>query len=99
MIRGTVFWVNLGDTSPPEFGKLRPGLVVSNTEQNQVLDTVVVIPLSTRPPEIWPLRLRLAPLAKGKMTFAIIPGIRQVSKTRLLDVIARVSRAQMAEIE
>ena len=36
-------------------------------------------------PEIWPLRLKLG---LGKTTsYAIVPGIRQVKKTRLMDII------------
>ena len=50
MIRGSIHWVNLEDTHPPELGKTRPALVLSNTEQNAVLSTVVVVPISTRPP-------------------------------------------------
>jgi mRNA interferase MazF len=99
MTHGTVIWVNLGETQPPEFGKLRPGLIVSNSEQNQVLDTVVVIPLSTRPPEIWPLRLRLSTALKAKPSFAVIPGIRQVSKARLMDIIARMPKDFMDQIQ
>jgi pimeloyl-ACP methyl ester carboxylesterase len=42
--------------------------------------------LSSRPPEIWPLRLELAPDGrKRKKSFAVISGIRQVAKRRLLE--------------
>lgn len=84
MNRGVICWVNLEDAFPPEFGKVRPGLVVSNSAQNELLDTVVIIPLSTRGKEIWPLRLRLL-AGLGKESFAVLPGIRQVNKKRLLD--------------
>ena len=87
MRRGAVYWINLGVTSAPEFGKTRPGLVVSNSAQNEILESVVVVPLSTNPGEIWPLRLRLdGPTEKA--SFAVMPGIRQVSKTRFLGFIA-----------
>jgi mRNA-degrading endonuclease toxin of MazEF toxin-antitoxin module len=43
MTRGTIVWVNLEDADPPEMGKTRPGVVVSNSEQNSLLDTVVVV--------------------------------------------------------
>jgi len=46
--RGTVCWVNLGTTHPPEFGKKRPGVVVS----------------------------------------AVLPGIRQASRTRLGEILS-----------
>ena len=87
MIRGSIHWVKLEDTHPPEFGKTRPALVLSNSEQNAVLSTVVVVPISIRPPHIWPLRLELPPQPKLKKSFAIIPGIRQVAKSRLAEQI------------
>lgn len=90
MIRGSIHWVNLEDTHPPEFGKTRPALILSNSEQNAVLSTVVVLPVSTRPPEIWPLRLQLPAMAGMKKNYAVIPGIRQVSKARLLEQIGLV---------
>jgi mRNA interferase MazF len=86
MKRGTILWVNLEDARPPEFGKIRPGILISNSEQNAHLETVVVIPLSTQAPEVWPLRLKLG-LAGQKASYAVLPGIRQVKKTRLLDAI------------
>jgi mRNA interferase MazF len=98
MRRGSIVWINLEDTHPPEFGKTRPGIVISNTEQNTVLETVVVIPLSTRPPEMWPLRLQIS-LPLKKRGFAVIPGIRQVSKARLMDVIGTISTESMREID
>lgn len=90
MIRGSIYWVNLEDTHPPEFGKTRPALIVSNSEQNALLNTVVVVPISTKPPEIWPLRLELPPVPGLKKNFAVIPGLRQINKTRLLDQIGLV---------
>jgi len=86
MKRGSLYWIHLGAASPPEFGKTRPALVVSNSTQNAILDSVVVIPLSTVPGEIWPLRIKIDGPG-GKESFAVLPGIRQVS-TRLLSKFA-----------
>ena len=90
MKRGTIVWINLEDARPPEFGKTRPGILISNSEQNAHLESVVVIPLSTRAPEVWPLRLKLE-LPGKKFSYAVLPGIRQVKKTRLLDVVGITS--------
>jgi|GEM_PF-521386 len=98
MNRGSVFWVNLEDAHPPELGKVRPGVVISNAVQNEVLDTVVVVPLSSQPGVIWPLRLELR-LPGEKRSYAVIPGIRQVNKRRLLDTLGLVSAAQLAELD
>jgi mRNA interferase MazF len=84
MTRGSLYWVNLEDAVAPELGKTRPSIVLSNSEQNAVLDTVVVVPLSTRAPAIWPLRIELPASGKRKRSFAIVPGIRQVDKRRLV---------------
>ena len=87
MKRGTVMWVNLSDAHPPEMGKVRPAVVVSNPVLNARLGTVVVVPLSTQAGEIWPLRVKVAAGGR-KPSFAVIPGLRQVAKSRLLDVVA-----------
>ena len=96
--RGSLFWVNLGATSPPEFGKTRPGLIVSSTVHNEVLDSVVVVPLSTIGDEIWPLRLRVHDV-RGKAAFAVLPGIRQVSKARLAGFIGVASNLLMERVD
>jgi mRNA interferase MazF len=80
--RGTLCWVNLEPVMPPEMGKIRPAVVISNSDQNAILQSVVVVPLSSQPGEIWPLRLRME-MSRGKASFAILPGIRQVSKQRI----------------
>ncbi len=98
MRRGTLCWVNLEPASPPEFGKVRPALVVSNSEQNAVLQTVVVVPLSSQPGEIWPLRLKVT-FAGGKASFAVLPGIRQVHKARITSVIGQASSEFMTTLD
>ena len=96
--RGSLFWINLGATSPPEFGKTRPGLVVSGTPHNEVLDSVVVVPLSTLGEEIWPLRVRTDDV-RGKTSFAVLPGIRQVSKGRLAGFIGLASGSFLERLD
>jgi mRNA interferase MazF len=86
MKRGTLCWVNLETVSPPEMGKIRPAIVVSNSDQNMFLQTVVVVPISSRPGEIWPLRLRIE-MPRGKESFAVLPGIRQVGKQRIRELV------------
>ena len=98
MRRGTIVWVNLGDVAPPEFGKTRPAIVVSNSVQNEILGTIVVIPLSTRPGEIWPLRIELD-LPSGKRSYAVLPGIRQVNKMRLMDPMGTAPEAFMRSLD
>lgn len=98
MKRGTVVWVDLSDTHPPEMGKVRPGIVVSGTAHNEILNTVVVVPTSSIAPEIWPLRVAVGNFA-GKDSFAVIPGIRQVRKGRLKGVLGQLAHDRLIELD
>ncbi len=98
MKRGTVVWVDLNDATPPEMGKVRPGIVVSGTAHNDVLNTVAVVPTSSLAPEIWPLRLPVGSFA-GKQSYAVIPGIRQVRKGRLRGVLGELSAENLAALD
>lgn len=97
MKRGAVVWVDLSDTTPPEMGKVRPAIVVSGTVHNERLNTVVVVPTSSVPPEIWPLRLNVGVFA-GKESFAVIPGVRQVRKGRLRGELGELPPAVLAKL-
>lgn len=81
MKRGTVVWVDMSDANPPEMGKVRPGISVSGTTHDEVLNTVVVVPTSSVAPEIRPLRVAIGNFA-GKDGYAVVPGLRQVRKGR-----------------
>lgn len=94
---GTACWINLEPAAPPEMGKTRPGIVVSRSIYNEKLESVVVVPLSSRSPDIWPLRLEVE-VPGLKRSFAVIPGVRQVSKARLHEVIGRVPRDIMERL-
>ena len=98
MRRGTVVWVDLSDTSPPEMGKVRPGIVVSGTAHNGVLNTVVIVPTSSIAPEIWPLRVAVDSFS-GKESSAVIPGIRQVRKGRLRGLLGELSYEHLAKLD
>jgi mRNA-degrading endonuclease toxin of MazEF toxin-antitoxin module len=98
MKRGTLCWVNLEPVAPPELGKTRPAIVVSNSDQNLSLQSVVVIPLSSQAPEIWPLRVRLE-LPRGKTSYAVLPGIRQVSKARLQELVGIAVATDMDRLD
>ena len=98
MTRGSVYWINLEPITPPELGKVRPAVVVSNSTYNARLDSVVVVPLSTQAPEIFPLRIKVG-VPRAKRSYAIVPGIRQVSKARLHERIGDLAAADLARLD
>jgi mRNA-degrading endonuclease toxin of MazEF toxin-antitoxin module len=99
VIRAAVVWVDLSDAAPPELGKRRPAVVVSNSLQNQTLDSVVAVPLSSRAPEILPLRVRVKPTGLKASSFAVVPGIRQLKKSRILGSAGKLSPEEMARLD
>ena len=97
MMRGSVVWVDLSDASPPELGKKRPAVIVSNSTQNDILDSVVAVPLSSREPEIPPLRIKVR-VDGLKPSFAVIPGLRQLKKSRVLGSAGKLREEDLAAL-
>jgi mRNA-degrading endonuclease toxin of MazEF toxin-antitoxin module len=56
------------------------------------------VPLSSKAPEIWPFRVRVD-VPGAKTSFVVIPGIRQVSRARLHELIGDASPGVMARID
>ena len=95
MTRGTVLWVDLTDATPPEMGKRRPAVIVSNSVQNLALDSVVAVPLSSLPPEILPLRVKVHASGLKAAAYAVVPGIRQLKKSRILGAAGHLKAADL----
>jgi len=98
MKRGTVVWVDLSDANPPELGKMRPAVIVSGDVHNGLLATIVVVPTSSLAPEILPLRVS-GGVFSGEESFAVVPGLRQVSKRRLRGTLGHLSAAHLASLD
>jgi mRNA-degrading endonuclease toxin of MazEF toxin-antitoxin module len=98
-MRGTIVWVDLSDASPPEMGKRRPAIVVSSSIHNLALGSVVAVPLSSRSPEMLPLRVRVRATAAKVRGFAVVPGIRQIKKSRILRVVGKATGPDMAALD
>ena len=95
MTRGAVIWVDLTDATPPEMGKRRPAVVVSNSVQNLALDSVVAVPLSSLAPEILPLRVKVHASGLKAAAYAVVPGIRQLKKSRILGAAGHLKAADL----
>ena len=48
LTKGDIVLVNFNPAKGGEMGKLRPAIVLSDSDDNEILETVIVIPLSTR---------------------------------------------------
>jgi len=58
--RGDIVIVNLYPKKGDEVGKIRPAVIISGNDENSILDTVILLPLSTDLiDDMFPYRLRI----------------------------------------
>ena len=74
------YWVTLDPTQGSEIAKTRPCVVISPSELNDYLNTVVIVPL-TSTLRNYPFRVQC--VVTGKKGELAIDQIRTVDKTRL----------------
>jgi len=91
--RGDIVVVNLYPKKGDEVGKIRPAVIISGDDENSILDTVILMPLSTDLiKDMEPYRMRIAARDNLKEDSDIlINQIRTLSKVRIKDKIAKLT--------
>ena len=99
--RGDICLVNFNPAKGGEIGKLRPAIVLSDKEENEILDTVIVIPLSTVI-EKDALPYRFLVTARDKLerdSDACIYEIRALSKIRVKEKLSVLSSKELEIVQ
>jgi mRNA interferase MazF len=101
LTRGDICLVNFNPAKGGEVGKLRPAIVMSSKEENSILDTVIVIPLSTViEADALPYRVTISKRDKLKQkSDACIYEIRALSKTRVKEKLSVLSNEEIIIIQ
>lgn len=91
--RGDIVIVSLYPQKGDEVGKIRPAVIVSGDDENTILDTVMLMPLSTDLIDnMHPYRMKILKRDGLKEDSDIlINQIRALSKTRIKEKIAKLS--------
>ena len=100
--RGDVVLVNFNpQRKPEEISKIRPAIIVSDTQLNEILDLVSVIALTTNLiDDAEPLRVRILKKEFLKEdSDAMIEQLRSVSKSRIGEKIASLDDKELFKIE
>ena len=97
MNRGDIYLVDFNPAKGKEIGKLRPAIILSDYEDNQILDTVIVIPLSTViEQDALPYRVFIPKREKLlKNSDACIYEIRALSKIRVKQKVASLTESEL----
>ena len=102
MKRGEIYFANLNPTVGSEIRKIRPVLIVSNNANNNVADTVTVIPITSNTTKVFPFEVLLKTNRTGleKLSRAQCHQIRTISKLRINgNMLGIVSDEIMEKIE
>lgn len=99
--RGDIITVNFNPTKGSEIGKLRPAIIISEKDDNEILDTVIVIPLSTViEPNTMPYRVHINSRDKLlKNSDACIYEVRALSKVRIKEKLGFLNQNEIKTIQ
>ena len=99
--RGDICTINFNPTKGSGIGKLRPAVILSEKEDNEILDTVIVIPLSTVIElNTMPYRVHISSRDKLlKNSDACIYEIRALSKVRIKEKLAFLTSEEIKTIQ
>ena len=94
--RGDIVIVNLNPKKGHEVGKIRPAVIISDDDENKILDTVILLPLSTDLiDDLEPYRVRITKRDNLKKdSDVLINQIRTLSKSRIGKKIAKLTNKE-----
>ena len=98
--RGDIIIVNLNPKKGDEVGKIRPAVIISNDDENKILDTVILMPLSTDLIDnMEPYRMRIPQRENLKEdSDLLINQVKTLSKLRIKEKIATVTDGEYKNI-
>ena len=98
--RGDIVIVNFNPKKGHEVGKIRPAVIISNDDENSILDTVILMPLSTSLiDDMKPYRMRITKREKLKQdSDVLVNQIKTLSKQRIDKKIASLTKQEYLEL-
>ena len=98
--RGDIVTINFNPKKGHEVGKTRPVVVISADEENAILDTVIVMPLSTKLLDgMEPYRFRVSKRENLKQdSDVLVNHVRAISKKRIGQKIATITQDEYENI-
>ena len=93
----SLFWVDLNPTKGAEINKTRPCVVISPSEMNEYLRTVMIAPVTSRGREGYPTRIRIT---VGDVNgWIVLDQIRTIDKARLYENIGKLNSEDILKVK
>ena len=98
--KGEIYLAKLNPKKGNEVGKIRPAVIISNDDENKILDTVILMPLSTDLIDnMEPYRMRIPQRENLKEdSDLLINQVKTLSKLRIKEKIATVTDEEYKNI-
>lgn len=99
--RGEIYWINLDPVIGSEISRTRPGLVISNNTNNEVAETITVLPITSSIQRVYPFEVFLSKGTAGLSADSKIKAnqIRTIDKKRIGKLIGSVDKTILEKTE
>lgn len=100
IMRGDIFYADLGNVIGSEQGGIRPVLIVQNDKANQFSSTFIILPITSAKKRRMPVHIRI-PRSNGlpKKSIVLAEQIRTIDRSRLLEYIGSLDEQHMKNVD
>lgn len=99
--RGEIYWIQLDPIIGSEIGKTRPALVVSNDHNNELAETITVLPITSSTGKVYPFEVFISKGTGGLATDSKAKAnqIRTIDKRRAKGFLGSLPEETMRDVE
>jgi len=91
-----VFLINLDPTIGHEIKKTRPCVIISPNEMNEVIQTIIIAPMTTKSHK-YPTRIPVT--FKNKKGWIVLDQIRTIDKARLVKHLGSIGSNEIKKVK
>ena len=92
-----LYWVDLNPTKGAEINKTRPCVVISPSEMNEHLRTVMISPITSKGRDRYPTRIKI--IIDDVNGWIVLDQIRSIDKTRLCEKIGNLNSEDILNVK